>query len=137
MKFKEINLCFGLTLFIGFLISGYYMENYFKPENIDNLVMRMQIRANHIYILFISLLNVVAFKCDLKFNNNIARYIDVMFRTLMIASGILAIFAFLKEHTGDLNVRNLTLYSAFLSLASVGLVLLNELIHVFMKKNCI
>ena len=137
MKLKKINLYFGLTLFVGFLLTGYYMENYFKLEHIDNLVMRMQIRASHIYILFISFLNVMAFKFNLKSNNRFSGFLEIMFRVLIIASGILAVFAFLKEHTGDLEMRNSTRYAVILSTASVGLILLNELVHLMMKKKSI
>lgn len=129
MTLKKLNLYFGLLLFMVFLITGYYMSNYFTPEHMDNLVMRMQIRASHIYILFISLLNIFAFKFDLKWHTKLSNALDILFRTLIIVSGIVAVFAFLKEHTGDLNKRSLTLYAVILSVTSVGLVLLNEFIH--------
>lgn len=134
MNLKKINLYFGLTLFIGFLITGYFMKTYFRPEFFDNHVVRMQIRSNHIYILFISLLNVVAFKCDLRLDHRSSRFLDSLSRLLLIASGILAVFAFLNEHTGDLSVRTLTLFTVILSVASVGMLLLNELIYLIKKK---
>ncbi len=55
---KKLNLYFGLTLFIGFLATGYYMAEYFKPEHMQNYVMRMQLRANHIYTFYCTA------KCD-------------------------------------------------------------------------
>ncbi|WP_160114587.1 hypothetical protein [Aquimarina sp. AU474] len=134
---KKINLYFGLTLFIGFLATGYYMAEYFKPEHLDNHVMRMQIRANHIYILFISLLNVVSFKCDLKINHKLSKYLDTLFRIFILIAGIVAVVAFLKEHTGNLGVRSWTLSAVTLSVVSVGLVLINELINIVVKKKSI
>ncbi len=131
---KKINLYFGLALFVGFLATGYYMAEYFKPEHLDNHVMRMQIRANHIYILFISLLNIVSFKCDLKMNHKLSKHLNILFRMLMLIAGIIAVVAFLKEHTGNLGVRSWTLSAVILSVVSVGIVLINELTNFVMEK---
>ena len=130
MSLKKANLYFGLVLFIGFLVTGYYMKEYFKPEHLDNHVVRMQIRANHIYILFVSLLNVVSFKCELRMKS-----LDILFRTLILTAGVIAVIAFLKEHTGDLSVRSWTLLAVILSVASVGILLVNELLNRVSKKN--
>ena len=130
MSLKKANLYFGLVLFIGFLVTGYYMKEYFKPEHLDNHVVRMQIRANHIYILFVSLLNVVSFKCELRMKS-----LDILFRTLILTAGVIAVIAFLKEHTGDLSVRSWTLLAVILSVASVGILLVHELLNKVNKKN--
>ena len=134
---KNMNLFFGLTLFVGFLATGYYMAEYFKPEHLDNHVMRMQIRANHIYILFISLLNIVSFKCDLKMNHNLSKYLNILFRMLLLIAGVIAIVAFFKEHTGNLGIRSWTLSAVILSVISVGIVLINELVNIAVKKKSI
>ena len=135
MRLKQLNLIFGLTLFIGFLATGYYMQEFFKPEHLDNYVMRMQIRANHIYILLIALLNIVSSKCNLKSGRKSSKYLEFWFRILLIISGLLAVVAFVKDHTGDLNQRSWTFYAILLSLSSVGLFLINEIINTSQKKN--
>ncbi len=81
----------------------------------------MQIRANHIYILFISLLNVVSFKCELKTKYNLSKYLDILFRILILTAGVIAVIAFLEKHTRNLNVRIWTLSAVILSLVSVGI----------------
>ncbi|MGV6831406.1 MAG: hypothetical protein ACWA5P_07590 [bacterium] len=129
MKLKEINLYFGLMLFIGFLVTGYYMKTYFKPEFLDNHVIRMQIRANHIYILFISLLNVISYTSQIK-----RKYLELTFRLCLIVAGILAVVAFLVEHSGNLNDRSWTLFSVILSVVAIGFILFNELLNVINKK---
>jgi hypothetical protein len=50
-------------------------------------------------------------------------------RILIILAGILSIFAFVYEHTGDLNNRVLTFFTVVLSLASVGFLILSELLN--------
>lgn len=132
---KKINLYFGLVLFIVFLLTGQYMEYVFKPQHFDELVMRMQVRANHIYILFISLINILAFKCDLTGEFLLKKYMDFSFRILMIASGVLMVFAFFMENSGDMVNRNLTKNSAILSIAAIGIVLGHEIVQTFIKKS--
>lgn len=123
LKLKKLNLVFGLLLFISFLATGYYMKTYFKPEHVDMPVMRMQIRANHIYILLMALLNVISFKSNFEYT----KYLEIGFRVLLVVSGILAVMAFFIEHSGDLDKRSYTLYSIILSVAAVGFFLLDEL----------
>ncbi|MEX0288213.1 MAG: hypothetical protein AB3N14_03810 [Flavobacteriaceae bacterium] len=135
MRLKQINIVFGFTLFVGFLATGYYLKEFFTPVHLDEHVMRMQIRASHIYILLISLLNMVSFKCELKSNHKFSKYLEFWFRFLLILSGIFAVVAFFKEHTGDLNERSWTFYAIILSLFSVGLFLINEIIGFRHKKN--
>ncbi|WP_442264578.1 hypothetical protein ACSIGC_09435 [Tenacibaculum sp. ZS6-P6] len=128
-----MNLYFGLLFFVGFLATGYYMAEYFKPNNVDNYVARMQIRANHIYILFISLLNIISFKSEIKMDHSISKYLNILFRILILIAGIISFVAFLKDHTGNLKTRNWTLTAIILSVLSISMVLLNELISYIIK----
>ena len=102
------------------------MKTSFKPEHLDQHVMRMQIRANHIYILFVALLNVLAYKCDLTSASKRSTGIDLGFRLLLLSAGVLSLVAFCTEHSGNLNLRTWTLFTVILSLAAIGLLLLNE-----------
>ncbi|MDP5062133.1 MAG: hypothetical protein NWP64_09460 [Maribacter sp.] len=134
---KKVNLYFGIFLFLVFVATGYYMEEYFKPENLDKHVMRMQIRASHIYILFISLLNILAFKINLSVKKPVLKYVDILFRIVLIAAGILSVFAFSIEHTGDLSKRSWTLLTVVLSLIAIGLMLLNVILNQKREKKSI
>ncbi|TDM00034.1 MAG: hypothetical protein C4K58_01955 [Flavobacteriaceae bacterium] len=133
-KMNKYNLYFGLLLFVCFLCSGFYLEEYFKPQNIQNLTLRMEIRANHIYILFVSLLNVLSFKCDLS-KGKLTPFFEFAFRIMLILSGIVAIYAFMYNHHGNLLKRDWTLLSVVLSLSSIAIFLTNELICIFVKKS--
>ncbi|WP_348740629.1 hypothetical protein [Tenacibaculum sp. 190524A05c] len=111
------------------------MAEYFKPEHMDNLVMRMQIRANHIYILFIALLNIVAYRSNFSSKDKKTYVLEIVFRLFLMLSGIFALIAFLKEHTGDLSVRTWTLLTVILSVTAIGLLLLNELFNTLRRKS--
>ena len=126
---KKINLYFGLILFAVFLLSGYYLKAYFKPQHIAYLPLRMEIRANHIYILFLSFLNIISFKCELTQGKKVSSVLDSAFRVLLIVSGMVAIYAFMYDHNGDLIGRKVTLLAAVLSLSSIVLFLTNELLY--------
>ena len=126
---NKINLFFGLLLFVVFLMTGYYMKEYFKPEHLNDLEQRLQIRSNHIYILFISLLNIALSMCRFNNTDKLTSYLDLGFRMLMILAGIVAFLAFCFEHTGEIGNRKLTLVTVILSLSSIGLLLLTEFIN--------
>jgi len=132
---KKANLIIGILLFIGFIISGQYMKHSFVPEHIDELTIRMQIRSNHIYLLFIALLNLLSFKCVLSAGHKVLSYIEIAFRCCLIIAGAFAILGFIFEHTGDLDIRIFTFITIVLSLTSIGLVILNELISLKMKRS--
>jgi uncharacterized membrane protein len=135
MKIARINLIFGVTLFIIFLITGYYMKEYFKPNHLDNHLMRLQIRSNHIYILFISLLNILSFRTTIQLGNPLSKVLDYSTRIVLILAGVLSLLAFVYEHTGIISNRILTLITVILSLTSIGLFLINELINLAKSKN--
>lgn len=56
---KRIHFYFGLVIVVHFLITGLFMrQNIFSLEPGDTTV-RMMFRANHIYILFSGLINLL------------------------------------------------------------------------------
>lgn len=134
MKLKRVNLFFGIFLFIIFLLTGFYMQEYFKPNHINQHLMRLQIRSNHIYILFISLLNIVAFKCYLQKESRWLRFTNFCFRSFLITAGVLSFFAFIYEHTGNIDNRLLTLITIVLSLVAILFYLINMTLSSSNKK---
>lgn len=108
---KKINLIFGLILLVLFVLSGQYMQHFFKPSFENELVMRMQIRASHIYLVFVAALNVMSFRVHLNDHSIIFQGLDVLFRSALILSGVLVFVSFWFEHTGDLVERKFTVYA--------------------------
>lgn len=104
------------------------MAIFFRPEHQGDLTLRMQIRASHVYLLFLALLNLISFRVELTLENKTNMLFDRTFRFLLLIAGCVAIFAFLFEHTGVLKERKLTLISVIFSSTSVFFVLLNEAI---------
>lgn len=126
MKIYKLNLTFGIILLISFFISGQYLKHYFKPNHLDQLLIRAQIRSNHIYILLIASLNIISFKIKIHQKIKAKKIIDITWRISLIISGIFFVFAFFMEHTGEISKRVLTLTGTIFTLISVGLFLINE-----------
>ena len=111
------------------------MKVFFKPNHLNDHLMRLQIRSNHIYILFVSLLNIISFKTVINGVDRISKTLNFSVRILLISSGILSVIAFMYEHTGVISNRILTLITVILSLTAVGLFLVNELVIRVKKKS--
>ena len=126
MKINKLNLTFGIILLISFFISGQYLKHYFKPNHLDQLLMRAQIRSSHIYILLIASLNIISFKIKIHQKIKAKKIIDITWRISLIISGIFFVLTFFMEHTGEISKRVLTLTGTIFTLISVGLFLLNE-----------
>ncbi len=132
---KKVNLYFGLILLLIFLGTGYYLKTYFKPQHLNDLTLRMEIRANHIYILFVSLLNILSYKYETSKGNVTSSVGVVVFRTLLVAAGIASVWAFCVNHHGNLIGRKITLMTVSLSLAAVILFLVTEYARSYRKQS--
>lgn len=115
---RRMNLYFGLLLFLVFLGTGLYLKFIFKPENLMNLPARMEIRANHIYILFIALLNIFSYGVRPKVAESAAATTVNAMRGFLMVAGIFSVVAFFTEHSGTLTERRFTFYSIVLSITA-------------------
>lgn len=123
---KRWNLIFGLVFFLLFLLSGQYLRHVFTPEHLDQLVQRTQIRSNHIYLLFIALLNLLASRIEVRPTQQWQGYAEFLFRSLLVLAGLFLIVGFWYEHDGDLQHRQWTRYGLFTTLGAVVVFLLSE-----------
>ena len=130
---KKVNLVFSILFLVAFAASGQYMRHVLGVEQWDDLTARMEIRSNHIYLLFIGLLNAVVFRVTLS-NHRFTVYFDVLFRILLIVAGGMALLAFWHDHNGDLFPRKFTYHEVLFSLIAVGLVGVNEIVAAVSKK---
>ena len=91
--FRKLNFFAGTFSFIFFIYTGIYLINksYIKDD-----FWHMSARANHIYILMISLINFLFHKIK---NNNTFLH-DILSRIIVLLSAILCCFGFYME-TGE------------------------------------
>jgi hypothetical protein len=131
---KKLNLIVGLILLLIFLGTGYQLATQIKPVHFSNPIVRMEARANHIYILFIALLNILSFRNKTVALGRGSILIEYFSRGLLIISGTFAVYAFVFEHTGNIEERQVTFLAVSTALISVALFVFNELM--FQKKSC-
>ncbi|MBK9636246.1 MAG: hypothetical protein IPO64_17720 [Bacteroidetes bacterium] len=82
---KKIHFYFGVAVIAHFLITGLLMKmNFFSIEPQDTLV-RMMLRANHIYILFSGLINLLV-SSSIKRENSGNKFYFVTSSILIIAT---------------------------------------------------
>ncbi|MFA4795648.1 hypothetical protein [Leptospira kirschneri] len=120
---RKLNLLTGAILLGIFLATGLYMKFVFRPEHLADTTARMEIRANHIYILFIALLNLLSFPFQTPSTTTLRKWSIGISRTMFVLAGILAVVAFFREHSGVLQGRIFTFSSVLLSLSAVLLML--------------
>lgn len=119
MYLRKINLYAGIILLLGFLATGMYLKLIFKTEHLNDTTARMEIRANHIYILFVSLLNILSFTIQPGTGRRILKRLEIFTRILLLTAGGLSLGAFFLEHSGTLQGRLLTFLCVLSSLAGV------------------
>ena len=102
------------------------MRHVFTPDHLEDLVPRVQIRSNHIYLLFIALLNLLASRVVVSQEQPWQRYGEPLFRVAIIIAGGLLLMGFWYEHDGNLDHRKWTRLGLFTSLGAVSIFLLSE-----------
>ena len=118
---KKINFYGGCLFFIFFIISGIYLIAKVKDDNDEYI--HMSGRANHIYLLLITLLNIVYGKIHMS-----SSLLSLITRLLMFISGIFSVVGFFKETGSSLESRKIIP-------TSIGFVFLSITLFMFNGKN--
>ena len=126
---RKLNFYFGLAFFAVFLFSGYYMVNHVLSEHSADMYLRMQNRANHVYLLFVALMNVMAYKCDYA---NASKWLENTSRGLLLLAGIGASVGFFIEATVGIDGRMIVPTAVGLTFLSVVFFC----ISLFKRKEC-
>ncbi len=121
MNFKVVHLTAGLGTVFVFLGTGLYMRMNFPQLYEDNEVIRYLFRANHVYILFSGLLNVVL---GLYSSLSDHRWRQISQRSgsfLVLLSIPFFVWAFVVEPPTASPYRPLTIVGSFLAITGVML----------------
>jgi hypothetical protein len=120
---RKILFLYGLALLLGFALTGQYLQRVVQPAHEGDAAIRMMARANHLYLLFISLLIMVtAFVENPPGNRGIAWAMNAGRGFLLLSSAVL-IAAFFRDHAGSIHDRSMTFYGCVAALT--GTVLLS------------
>jgi hypothetical protein len=107
----------GLALLIGFALTGQYLKLSVRPAFGDDIAHRMMARANHLYLLFISLLLMISSQIDAAGRPAWIRRAVAVGKTLLALSALLLLVAVITDHAGATRDRQATLYGCILALA--------------------
>lgn len=118
---NRFHLIVGVATVSIFLGTGVYMRIGFPDLYAGNEVIRFLFRANHVYILFAGLLNVVAGLYMSLAEVPWRRKLQQAGSWLLLASGPVFIVAFVVEPMQAGPMRPLTISGAAVALVGVGL----------------
>lgn len=121
MKANRILLAFGLVLFAAFLFSGAHLMRVVKPGHLEDGAIRMMARANHIYLLFVSLLITASSLVDSEFGARWIRLCVRLGQLLLALAAFPLLAAYFTEHARFGAPRLLTMAGCILALAGTAL----------------
>lgn len=107
-RLPAIHLIVGILTLIVFLGTGQYMLSHFPEIFEPNEVIRYQFRANHIYILFSSLLNIVLGLYGSFSDVRRRRNLQLAGSLLLVTTPILLTWAFFVEPVQASPFRTIT-----------------------------
>jgi len=117
---KKIHFYFGITVVVHFVITGLLMRwNTFSLEPQD-ITTRMMFRANHVYILFSGLINLLISFCYNKEDHT--NLFHSIASGLMIFSTIALNAGFYIDPVKNINLKTDMLQRAFTGYSVIGCV---------------
>ena len=100
-----------------------------KPEYLNQIDQRMMARANHLYILFMSMINILESLIEFDKNKKWARFLGKISRVILMIAGVLFTCTFFNSYGHSINDRKIILFPTILVL--IGVIL--AVSHVFNK----
>ena len=112
-------MIFGFLMFTAFLLTGQYMDRNFNHlADMDDLP-RALMRAQHLYILFSAMINIVL-GCYLTFSKDkLARTFQIFGSLLVVVATIMLLYSFFKELPSSHIERPICRQALYLMLAGV------------------
>ncbi len=106
----------GLALLVSFALSGQYLKHSVKPDFGEDIAHRMMARANHLYLLFISLLLMISSLIDAAGRPNWIRRAVAGGKIILSISALLLVIAVFTDHDGAPRDRVATRYGCIFAL---------------------
>lgn len=120
MQTRTIHLAIGVFVIAVFLLTGYHMRFHIHHLMEASDRFRFSLRGNHLYILFLGLIN-LGLGAYLRISQTIWRaYLQLVGSLMILAATILVIIAFFFENKESLD-RPFTLLTVVLALTGTVL----------------
>ncbi|RRJ83649.1 hypothetical protein [Aestuariirhabdus litorea] len=121
---QKVHLWVGAMGVLLFLVSGAYMNSNFPDLYGGNMMVRMMYRANHVYLLLGSLVNLGLAMVTLAPLLGAWRWVRGGASLLLVVGNLLLLFAFWWEPAAQRIDRPLTFWGLILLMAGTGALLL-------------
>ena len=118
-QLAKSHIVTGIVTVVVFLGTGLYMRANFPALYESNEVIRYLFRANHVYILFSGLLNIVLGTYVVYHDAGWRRKLQLLGSWLLLAVPVVFIVAFIVEPPQASPMRPLTLIGAFATLVGI------------------
>lgn len=117
--FSVSHLIFGFLMFVVFLLTGQYMDRNFNHlVDMDDLP-RALMRAQHLYILFAALINIVLGSYLTVSKDKLIRSFQIFGSMLIIVATLMLLYSFFTELPSNHIERPLCRYALYTMLAGV------------------
>jgi hypothetical protein len=126
---KQPYFYLGILSLVLFALSGKYLQFVVLPKWETEHLIRMMSRANHIYLLFMGLLILVASQVEAKGSPTWIRIAVAVGKITLCVSWIVLTFAFFHDATGNLETRSATLPGSILALVGSALISVKAFSH--------
>lgn len=124
---KNLLLAYGTVALMLFLYSGYAMQEGFPNLYSSDITIRYQYRANHIYLLFSSLLILLYASSYSRSTSRYTNQLNITVSMLFILAHILLVFAFFIEPAQANIDKPLSFYGVVVNLIAVLISLFSKL----------
>ena len=116
---QRVHLIYGVILLVLFLFSGYFMLKSFPEIYGTSPEIRMMFRANHIYILFAALINLLLAISTVNTAGRFRETAERFSSIFILTGGILLVTAFFIEPASSAWNRPLTFSGILLHLTGI------------------
>ncbi|MDH5359456.1 MAG: hypothetical protein OEX03_02785 [Gammaproteobacteria bacterium] len=127
MKVKHLLLGYGIFAILLFLYTGYTLQQGFPHLYDNDIIIRYQYRANHVYLLFSGLLILLYASTYRKSNSPYVNRLNIIIMFIIILAHILLIAAFYIEPLQASENRPLSFYGIVCNIVAVVLAVFTSL----------
>jgi len=119
INLRNVHTISGLLLGLIFIVTGFYLQFNIGTDHSVSASQHMMYRANHIYILFSSLIHLLMIPYFVSYNALWANRLKYAVSATLLVSSFLLVLAFIKEPVSGLMDRPLSAWGLYFLLVSV------------------
>ena len=125
LNLRNVHTVAGLLMGLMFLVSGFYLRFRIVSDPGVSVAQHMMYRANHIYLLFACLANLLLIPYFIHHTTHWGNRLKIAGSFLLLLSSVILLFAFIHEPVQNTLKRPLSAWGIIILFASVLLMIIN------------